>query len=69
MTDEYTKFQSTNSGDVGYCYDLGHSIGIIRTWVDDTVVSVDCGHQHCRYSEKCKLYQKGPIGFQRTTNI
>lgn len=52
-----------NTGDVGYCSYAGHAIGIIRTWKSGIVVSVDCAHEFCLISEKCKLYQHAPVGF------
>lgn len=59
-----------SSGDIGYCQLLGHSTGIILTWDNDNnVISVDCNHETCGYSQSCELYQKRPVGFHQTYPI
>lgn len=55
-----------NSGDIGYCEYEGHSTGMILTWDDHTVIDVDCQHKICGYADRCKLYQKHPVGFVQT---
>ena len=53
------------SGDVGYCNRLGHSIGVLIGWENNTVVSLDCQHETCGYSQVCDLYKRHPIGFTK----
>lgn len=54
---------NTESGDVGLCRAVGHTSALIRTWVDDTVVSVDCDHKTCGYADSCEMYQHYPVGY------
>lgn len=61
--------QTYNTGDVGFCPYVGHSGGMIITWEDNTVISVECSaenHEVCGYSETCKFYQRHPVGFVKT---
>lgn len=56
------------SGDIGYCKLVGHTAPLLRTWEDDTVVSVECGidgcdYKNCGYANACQMYQRGPIGY------
>lgn len=54
------------SGDVGYCEEAKHPIGITLTWDDDdNVVEIDCNHKTCGYMHSCKLYQRRPIGYHQ----
>ena len=57
---------SHQSGDMGFCQLSGKSKGIVRYWEDDKVVSVDCGHETCGYSQCCDLYQRFPVGYSQT---
>lgn len=57
------------SGDTGYCRLAGHTAPLLRTWENNTVVSVDCGidgcnYQNCGYANVCEMYQRGPVGYQ-----
>lgn len=51
------------SGDVGFCEALGRTSALTRCWEDNTVVSVDCGHETCGYSQNCEMYQHYPVGY------
>ena len=56
------------SGDTGYCRLAGHTASLLRTWKDNTVVSVDCGldgcdYKTCGYAKVCEMYQRGPVGY------
>ena len=56
------------SGDNGYCRLVGHTAPLLRTWENDTVVSVNCGieghdHTNCGYADVCEMYQRGPVGY------
>ena len=54
------------SGNVGFCHEKGHPIGIVITWDNDNnVIGVDCNHATCGYSDNCELYQKYPIGYHQ----
>lgn len=55
-------------GDFGYCKLLGHNFGLLRTFEDNTVVSVDCGaygcdHELCGHADVCEVYQRAPVGY------
>lgn len=57
------------SGDIGYCKMAGHTMGLIRTWENNIIVSVDCGigdytHKNCGYADVCEMYQRKPIGYR-----
>lgn len=59
----------SQSGDVGYCRLVGHTAPLLRTWENDTVVSVECGnnicdYKSCGYAKVCEMYQRGPVGYR-----
>ncbi len=48
------------SGDVGYCKLAGHTAPLLRTWENDTIISVDCGtdgydYKNCGYANVCEI--------------
>lgn len=53
----------SESGDVGFCREVGHTSTLVRTWNDRTVISVDCNYKTCGYSDTCDMYQRGPVGY------
>lgn len=53
------------SGDAGYCHYKKAGRGITVEWFGDTVISVDCEHDFCGYSDMCAVYKRHPIGFVR----
>ncbi len=55
-----------SSGNIGFCKLVGHTSSIIIEWDDsNTVIGVDCDHEHCGYATSCELYQRCPVGFRR----
>lgn len=54
-----------NSGDVGFCEHDGHTIGMLLTWDDNTVLDVDCQYKTCGFADRCELYQRHPVGFKK----
>lgn len=53
----------SESGDIGLCKAVGHTSALIRTWEDETVVSVSCDYKTCGYADSCEMYQRGPVGY------
>ena len=51
------------SGDAGYCYYKKTTRGVVIEWSGNEVISVDCEHQICRYSDDCPIYKRHPVGF------
>jgi hypothetical protein len=61
------------SGDTSYCKLVGHTMGLIRTWENDTIVAIDCGidgynHKNCGFADTCEMYQQKPIGYHLGSN-
>lgn len=54
-----------NSGDAGPCKYAGHTIGVLLTWDNHTVVDVDCQYKICGYANQCELYNRHPVGFHQ----
>lgn len=54
----------TQSGDVGFCRLAGHTSALIRTWENNTAISIDCDFKTCGYAEVCEMYQRGPVGYR-----
>ncbi len=61
------------SGDISYRKLVGHTMGLIRTWENDTIVAIDCGidgynHKNCGFADTCEMYQQKPIGYHLGSN-